>query len=163
MNTQHFITPARFVKQNVVERMLPPQEASENCLFIKEDHGTVITSSAVCAVAFPMKMWSAHHFRVGVGNQPFLFIYFIHHTCFQSAKTRHCWVFPLLQCHYKTMFIVCGICSNFTALAPFCTHCLVLRWTGYGIRDSFHAVLFKDVIVGPCTGHSQPLGLFPKR
>ncbi len=44
MNTQHFITPARFVKQNVVERMLPPQEASENCLFIKEDHGTVITS-----------------------------------------------------------------------------------------------------------------------
>ncbi len=44
MNTHYFITPARFVKQNVVEHMLPPQEASENCLFIKEDHGTVITS-----------------------------------------------------------------------------------------------------------------------
>lgn len=46
MDTQHFITPVRFVKQNVVDnqRMVPPQEASENCLFIKEDHGTVITS-----------------------------------------------------------------------------------------------------------------------
>lgn len=119
--------------------------------------------SAVYAAAFPMKMWSAHHFRVGVGNLTFLFIYFIRHTCFQSAETQHSWVFPLLQCHYKTMFIVCGICSNFTALAPFCTRCLVLLWTGYGIWDSFHAVLFKDVIVGPCTGHSQPLGLFPKR
>jgi len=94
-----------------------------------------------------MKMWSAHHFRVGVGNLTFLFIYFIHHTCFQSAETQHSWVFPLLQCHYKTMFIVCGICSNFTALAPFSTHCLVLHWTDYGIWGTLFMLFYLRMLL----------------
>lgn len=118
---------------------------------------------AVYVVAFPMKLWSEHLFRVGVGTVT-LFILSITHV---SNLLKHSRVgfFPSLQCHYKTMFFLCGICSNFTALALFCTRCSVhgflIRVLTMGYGDSFILFYLRMLLLAPAQATVNPRVFFP--
>lgn len=121
----------------------------------------VKTHSLRCSVSHEIVVRTS--FQSGSGNCNI--IYFIHHTCFQFAETQQSWVFPSLQCHYKTMFFVCGICSNFTALVLFCTHCSVHSFLicvltmGYG--DSFILFYLRMLLLAPAQATVNPRVFFP--
>lgn len=100
---------------------------------------------------------------MGVGTVT-LFILSITHVS-NLQKHSIAGFFPSLQCHYKTMFFVCGICSNFTALALFCTDCSALSFLirvltmGYG--DSFILFYLRMLLLAPAQATVNPRVFFP--